>query len=495
MENYLLEMTGITKSFPGVKALDNISFNLKAGEVHTIMGENGAGKSTLMKILSGLYTADSGTIRIEGEEVHIHNTTKAIELGIGMVHQELSNVPEMTVAENIFLGKEPKNMGLVNYRKMNRDAEELLKPLNFAYPPTTRISRLSVSNAQLVEIAKVLSQNAKIIIFDEPTSSITEAEADKLFEIIAHLKERGTGIIYISHKMDEIFRISDRITVLRDGQYIDSRPISQYTEDSLIEQMVGRTLDSIFPKEDAEITDVIFEAKDLCGNEFSHVSFQLRKGEILGFAGLIGAGRTEVMEAIFGTRKLYEGDLYLEGEKIKIRSPKQAIGKGIVYISEDRKLKGIVPVSSVGKNLTLSALKKVSSGLFLNAAKERSSVAEYIEKLAIKTPSQRQLIRNLSGGNQQKVLIARGMFTEPRVLILDEPTRGVDVGAKAEIHALISKLAQQGMAIILISSEMPEIIGMSDRIIVMHEGVVTGELQREEFDQERILNYASGLSQ
>ena len=355
MENYLLEMTGITKSFPGVKALDNISFNLKAGEVHTIMGENGAGKSTLMKILSGLYTADSGTIRIEGEEVHIHNTTKAIELGIGMVHQELSNVPEMTVAENIFLGKEPKNMGLVNYRKMNRDAEELLKPLNFAYPPTTRISRLSVSNAQLVEIAKVLSQNAKIIIFDEPTSSITEAEADKLFEIIAHLKERGTGIIYISHKMDEIFRISDRITVLRDGQYIDSRTISQYTEDSLIEQMVGRTLDSIFPKEDAEITDVIFEAKDLCGNEFSHVSFQLRKGEILGFAGLIGAGRTEVMEAIFGTRKLYEGDLYLEGEKINIRSPKQAIGKGIVYISEDRKLKGIVPVSSVGKNLTLSA--------------------------------------------------------------------------------------------------------------------------------------------
>lgn len=494
MEKYLLEMTGITKHFSGVVALQDVSFNLKSGEVHSIMGENGAGKSTLMKVLSGVYTADNGTIRIDGKEVAIGSPAKAIELGIGMVHQELSNVQEMTVAENIFLGKEPVRLGVVDFNKMNSEAEKLLKPLDFAYKPTTKISSLSVSNSQLVEIAKVLSQNAKIIVFDEPTSSITEDETERLFSIIRELKESGVGIIYISHKMDEIFKISDRITVLRDGHFIDSRPAKDYTENSLIEQMVGRTLDSIYPKEEVEFGEVVLEARNLTdGDEFADVSFKLRKGEILGFAGLIGAGRTEVMEAVFGTRKLVGGDVYIEGQKTVLKSPEQAIKHGIVYISEDRKQKGIIPVGSVSGNLTISALDKISKRGVLNAAEERQQVSDYIDKLSIKVSSQKQQIRNLSGGNQQKVLIARGMLTEPKVLILDEPTRGVDVGAKAEIHALISKLAKQGMGIIMISSEMPEIIGMSDRIIVMHEGQIVGELERQCFNQERIMNYASGL--
>ncbi len=496
MKHYLLEMEHITKEFPGVRALDDVSFQLLEGEVHALMGENGAGKSTLMKILSGLYTADLGSISIDGKKVEITSPAKAIEYGIGMVHQEMSNVPYMTVAENIYLGREPKRGGLVDYQTLNNNAEKYLQMLEFSFKASTKMMQLSVSNQQIVEIAKALSQNARIIVFDEPTSSLTEDEVERLFNIIGDLKKKGVGIIYISHKMDEIFRISDRITVLRDGQYIDTRPAAEYTEDSLIEQMVGRTLDSIFPKYEAEISDVVLEVKDLTVDRlFENVSFNLRKGEILGFAGLIGTGRTEVMETIFGLHKSTKGSVYLNGDEVKITHPEQAMKKGIVYISEDRKKNGINPTGSVAQNMTISSLNRISSKGILNLPNESKCVEEYIKLLSIKTPSQKQKIRNLSGGNQQKVIIARGMLTQPSVFILDEPTRGVDVGAKAEIHALISQLAQNGMAVILISSEMDEVMGMSDRIIVMHEGHVEGELQRNEFEQERILNLASGLAQ
>ncbi|MFP4564207.1 MAG: sugar ABC transporter ATP-binding protein [Spirochaetia bacterium] len=491
-------MRNISKEFPGVQALSNVSFELKRGEVHVLMGENGAGKSTLMKILAGIYTADAGEVLLENEAVQIDSPRGAIQLGISMVHQELNPIPYMTVGENIFVGREPKrySFGIVDKKKLYKQAKQVFERINSRIEPRREMRDLRVAEAQMVEIAKATSYRAKIIIMDEPTSAITDAEVKKLFQIIEYLTSQGVSIIYISHKMDEIFRIADRITVLRDGEYIGTYDKDRISRTELISAMVGREIKNIFPKNEVEIGETLLEVKDLTVEGlFSPVSFSVRRGEILGIAGLMGAGRTEVVETLFGMRKKDAGSVLLDGVEIEINSPEDAIRNGLAIITEDRKAVGLNLKGTVKENITMVKLKSYCTAGIIKKRLEARKAGEKIQQLKIKTPNKNQITENLSGGNQQKVVVAKWLLAEPCVLIMDEPTRGIDVGAKAEIHKLISDLAAEGKAVIMISSELPEIIGMSDRAVVMYEGRVTGCVERADMNQETIMHLATGHAQ
>ena len=494
---YLLEMINISKTYPGVKALNNVSFKLRKGSVHVLVGENGAGKSTLMKSIAGLEQPDEGNILIRGEKVRFSTPRESLKMGISMIHQELSPVPEMTIAENLFLGRQIhfKGTNIIDYKKMNEQSKELLLNVGLKQEPHKKMQTLTVAETQMVEIAKAISYHSEIIIMDEPSSAITDREVDILFKIINDLRKQGRGIIYISHKMDEIFRIADDITVLRDGEYIGTYPATEINDSQLIKKMVDRELKEIFPTRQVRMTETIFSVRNLTLNGvFKNISFDVRSGEILGIAGLMGAGRTEVVESIFGIRKLDQGDIFLKGEKIRIKRPKDAIRLGLALITEDRKRQGLIMPLSVKENLTLSFLKRICWFNFLLDRKKECSIAsEYIELLKIKTPHLNQLVETLSGGNQQKVVIGKWLMMNPKILILDEPTRGIDIGAKTEIYHLMKDLSEQGVSIIFISSELPEIIGMSDRIIVFHEGGISGELNGRGAMQEEIMKYATGL--
>ena len=494
MQEVILRMQDTRKTFPGVVALDNVNLDVRSGTVHSLMGENGAGKSTLMKCLIGMYTPDEGTVELAGDIVRFKDTKDGLEHGISMIHQELSPVPEMMVAENIWLGREPRGtLGLLSPAAMFRKTRELFDEWKIDIDPRARMKDLTVSKQQMVEIAKAISYDAKIIIMDEPTSAIPEREVAHLHGMIKRLTDFGVAIIYITHKMDEVFRISDDITVFRDGKHVGSYPAKELDRDKLIKLMVGRELTDLFPKEEAEIGEVVLSVKGLNrGTLVKDVSFELRRGEILGLAGLMGAGRTEVLETIFGIEKADSGEVVLNGKALRIRQPSDAIRAGMALLTEDRKLNGIMGVLSVRDNITAAALPRYSPHGFLHVGEMRKDSEEQREKLRIKTPSLNQLIKNLSGGNQQKALISRWLLTVPDVLMIDEPTRGIDVGAKSEIHRLMSMLAQEGKAIIMVSSELPEVLGMSDRILVMHEGRICGELSREEANQESVMHLATG---
>ncbi len=496
MENeYVLSMEGISKQFPGVRALSNVQLHARKGSVHALMGENGAGKSTLMKCLIGIYAPDSGTITFKGEKLNITNTHYALSKGISMIHQELSPIPQMTVAENIYLGREPTTWyGLVDMRKMNRMAGELLDRLHIKIKPTAKMHELSIANIQLAEIAKAVSYNSDLIIMDEPTSAITEAEVEGLFTIIRSLKAQGCAVIYISHKMDEIFKITDEVTVFRDGQYMGTDATADLTDAILIEKMVGRTLTDMFHKETTDMGSVFLDVQNLSGKGFRNVSFQVQRGEILGVAGLMGAGRTELIEAVFGVTRSHGGNITVEGKAVKISSPADAIRSGMALLTEDRKLTGLYLNASVRENMFIANINSYMIGPFIHFAKIGKDCERMRGLMRIKTPSLLEIIRNLSGGNQQKVLISRWLLTEPDLLILDEPTRGIDVGAKSEIYRLMTEFVRSGKAIIMISSELPEVLGMSDRILVMHEGDKVGELSRTEATQEKILQMATGMS-
>ena len=493
MPEYILEMENITKSFPGVKVLQGVTLQIQAGEVHALMGENGAGKSTLMKILMGIYTADEGSMKMHGRPMVNKGPKDAMQHGISMIHQELNPVRDIMVFENVFMGREPRTaMRRVDKRRMIAETRRLLADLNIAIDALAYMRDLSVAQCQLIEIVKAISVGAKVIIMDEPTSAITDREVDTLFEQIARLRQQGVAMIYISHKMDEIFRICDRITVLRDGQFIGCDEARNLGQQTLIRMMVGRDITDVFPKADAEIGEVILEAKDIqLGRKVRDVSFQLRRGEVLGIAGLVGAGRSELVETIFGIRHKTGGQIFKNGRELRITHPRHAIRNGIALITEDRKTTGLDLIASVQDNITMASLGRVSRGGLLHKNQEKKAARRYIQALRVKAPDEKVLAGNLSGGNQQKVVIAKWLMTEPDVIILDEPTRGIDVGAKRDIYLLIGEFVKQGKAVIMISSEIPEIMGLSDRVLVMAGGRLTGELTREEFSQERIMTYAA----
>lgn len=491
----ILEAKGISKFFPGVKALQNVSVTFRRGEVHVLIGENGAGKSTLMKILDGIYKADEGEIILRGKKVQIMNPKQAMMNGIAMIHQELSPVNEMSIAENIFLGKEPrKSTGMIDFAKMNRDSVELLEQVGMGnVKPTVKMKNLSTSQMQMVEIAKALSYNSDIIIMDEPTSSITEGEVEHLFAIIRRLKSEGRCIVYISHKMKELFEIGDVITVFRDGLHIGDYNVGEVDEPQLIKLMVDRDLTEIYPKRHNIPGEVALKVEN-AGQEgvFENISFEARKGEILGFAGLMGAGRTEVMNAIFGITKLTSGSIMVNGKVIPTQTPKIMKKAGVGYITEDRKGSGLILGMDVADNIILASLDRLSNKVgLINRKKAREDSNEYKNALSIKTPSLTQLVGNLSGGNQQKVVLAKWLMEKPDIIVFDEPTRGIDVGAKTEIYKLVAKLAEEGKAVIFISSELPEILGMCDRILVMSDGKLSGEFSGEEATQEKILAVAA----
>lgn len=487
----LLEMKGIQKSFYGNKVLHAVNFSLEAGSVHALMGENGAGKSTLMNILSGIHKRDGGTIAIEGQPVEIESPAMAQKMGIAMIHQELSSVTEMSVAENIFLGREPVKHGLIDYRKMYSQTEELLQMLHIELNPKVKMGSLRVADCQLVEIAKAVSQNARILIMDEPTSSITDREVANLYNIIRDLQKRGTGIVYISHKMDEVYTITDKITILRDGESIATWETKEATNDMVVKAMVGRELTEQYPKREAHIGEPILELKGLTRQgEFENISFKLHRGEILGLVGLVGAGRTETMQALFGITKPESGEVYLKGEKVELKKPVDAINHGIAYVTEDRKGEGLVLPMSIAQNATLPSMKELSGKVFIKGAQEKKQTEQILSELKVKMANSKLAVKNLSGGNQQKVVLAKWMLKDPDIIIFDEPTRGIDVGAKAEIYKLMNEFVAKGKAIIMISSEMPEAMGMSDRIIVLSNHRIGGELNKEEFDQDSIMTMA-----
>ncbi|WP_418156709.1 ribose ABC transporter ATP-binding protein RbsA [Pantoea agglomerans] len=490
----LLQLDGIEKSFPGVKALKGASLNVRAGRVMALVGENGAGKSTMMKVLTGIYQYDAGTLRWLGKETRFSGPKASQEAGIGIIHQELNLIPQLTVAENIFLGREyVSRFGRIQWPRMYAEADALLKRLNLRFNSHKLVGDLSIGDQQMVEIAKVLSFESQVIIMDEPTDALTDTETLSLFRVINELKAQGCGIVYISHRMKEIFEICDDVTVFRDGQFIAERPVSELTEESLIEMMVGRKLEDQYPHIDQAPGDVRLKVENVSGPGVDNVSFSLRKGEILGVSGLMGAGRTELMKVLYGALPRREGTLWLNGREVVTRSPQDGLANGIVYISEDRKRDGLVLGMSVKENMSLTVLGYFSHGSgTLKHAAEQLAVGDFIRLFNVKTPSMEQPIGLLSGGNQQKVAIARGLMTRPNVLILDEPTRGVDVGAKKEIYQLINQFKAEGLSIILVSSEMPEVLGMSDRILVMHEGRISGEFTREEATQESLMAAAVG---
>lgn len=498
MSEYRVKMDNIHKSFPGVKALDDVQLHVRPATVHALMGENGAGKSTLMKILYGIYTEDSGSIELDGEKVQIENSAKAIDLGISMIHQELQPIPMMTIGENIFLGNYPLGkFNFVDHKKMYDDTVQLLKEVGLDVSPKTLLGDLTVSQMQSVEIAKAISKHSRVVIMDEPTSSLTLKEVDHLFDIINKLKNKGISIIYISHKMDEILKISDDITIMRDGKWVGTFPASEMTTASIIKHMVGRELTSLYPPKTNEIRDEIIlkidEFTSPNSHSFQNVTFELKKGEILGVGGLVGAQRTELMEAIYGMRNLEKGKIYKNGEELKIRRPQDAINNGIALLTEDRRGNGIFGVLSVKDNTAVASLDKyVGKGGLINDKKINEMVDESVVRLNIKTPSTLTFIQSLSGGNQQKVIFSRWLANDPDILILDEPTRGIDVGAKYEIYQIINDLAASGKSIIMISSEMGELLGVSDRLMIMCEGKVAGFLDGgSDTTQEQVMTLAT----
>lgn len=488
----ILSMRGITKTYPGVKALDNVSLDFIAGEVHAVMGENGAGKSTLMKILNGMFPADSGEIWFEGKKVEIHSPKDALALGITMIHQELNPIKELTIAENMFVGRYPKKGSIVDWRGMYAQCQELFRHWNVEFDPRKKVRDLSTAETQMLEILKAVSYDAKLIIMDEPTSAITEREVQKLFSFIAELKSRGITIIMITHKLDEVFQVADRVSVLRDGQYIGTKQIGELDRNTLISMMVGREITNVYPARNYQDGETVLSVSGLNrGRRVRNVSFELHKGEILGFAGIVGAGRTETLRCLFGLDRAESGTITLNGRQVQIRVPRDAIRNGIAMVTENRKEDGLVLCRSVMENTVLPSTFIHSSHGALRKKSECTIATEKCQRLRVKTPSYENLVNQLSGGNQQKVIVAKWLMMDPTVLILDEPTRGIDVGAKSEIYQIMNDLTQQGMSIIMISSEMEEIMGMSDRILVMCEGQISGELKRGEYTQEKILEYAA----
>ncbi|MCR1840217.1 sugar ABC transporter ATP-binding protein [Murimonas intestini] len=487
-------MKGIDKSFPGVHALKEVNLELRKGEVHALMGENGAGKSTLMKVLTGIYAKDKGTITFEGKEVEFKTPKEAQTAGIVIVHQELNMMNHLTVAQNIFIGRESMNGKMINDRKMNEEAAKLFKLLNIDIDPKETMGRLTVGRQQMCEIAKAISTDAKVIVFDEPTAALTDAEITELFKIIEDLRKKNIGIIYISHRMDEIKRITDRVTVMRDGEYVGTVVTKDTTKDDIINMMVGRVIYED-PKTESNVpknAPVVLKVEHLnAGKMVRDVSFELHKGEILGFSGLMGAGRTETARALFGADKKDSGEIYVNGKKVNIKSPQDAVQAGIGYLSEDRKRYGVVVDKTVAENTTMASLENFTNGIFVNNKKEKEITKKYVDALKTKTPSIEQKVKNLSGGNQQKVVIAKWLTRNCDILIFDEPTRGIDVGAKSEIYSLMNDLVKQGKSIIMISSELTEILRMSDRIVVMCEGRKTGEIGIAEATQESIMHAAT----
>ncbi|MFM9107396.1 MAG: sugar ABC transporter ATP-binding protein [Chloroflexota bacterium] len=501
----LLRMEGISKSFPGVKALEDVSLEVFPGECLALVGENGAGKSTLMKILSGVYAPDAGSIQLGGDEVSLHSPRQAQDLGISIIYQEFNLMPNLTVAENIFVGREPARAGFVRGADMTRQASALLRQLGVALQPHETVRDLSVAEQQMVEIAKALSFNARIVIMDEPTSALTDREVEALIRIVRGLKERGMGVIFITHRLDEVAEVADRVTVLRDGRNAGTLPIAEAPAEKIVQMMVGRDLGDLFQKDAAvyaENAPFALEVRGLSraasrydpsAINLRDISFGVRAGEIVGLAGLVGSGRTEVARAIFGADGFDAGEVVIGGESAAIRSPKDAIARGVGLVPEDRKAQALVLGLAVRENISLASLSSLVRFGFVRLAEERERAQEFVKALRIRTPGLEQKVVNLSGGNQQKVVIAKWLSLKPRVLIVDEPTRGIDIGAKAEVHNLLNELARQGVAILMISSELPEILGMSDRVLVMREGRIAGELPRAEATQERIMALATGL--
>lgn len=494
MRDKILEMKHVTKVFPGVKALDDVHLNVYSGQVMALLGENGAGKSTLMKILSGVYTKTEGTILYRGQEVNMKGPRDAQDLGIAIIHQELNLVEEMSIGENIFLGREPKKaLGVLNWSELVSRSKELLRSLNIDVDPKKKVKNFSIGKKQMFEIAKALSLQAELIIMDEPTDALTDQETESLFEVIRALKADGKSIVYISHRLKEIFEICDDVTILRDGQFIAERPVSEINEEMLIEMMVGRKLEEQYPYMNTTGGDVVLKVRNLKNEHVHDISFDMNRGEILGVAGLMGAGRTELAKTLFGHYKIQSGTVELEGAPVVFKSEKQAIEAGLTYVSEDRKKDGLILGMNVKENMSMSALRRFAKSGVINQNLENKTADEFVDQLSIKTPSLNQKVKFLSGGNQQKVSISKSLMTEPKVLILDEPTRGVDVGAKKEIYDLMNIFKEKGMAILMISSEIPELLGMCDRIMVMHEGTVSGIIHRGGADQESIMRLAVGL--
>lgn len=499
MAEYRLEMRGVSKSFPGVKALDKVNLKVRPGTVHALMGENGAGKSTLMKCLFGIYHMDEGEVFVDGEKVNIQNPDEALHKGLAMVHQELQPVPERTIAENMYLGRFPvKSFGpikVIDHKTMNEEAKKWLENVKMPFDPRKKLGHLSISQMQSIEIAKAVSQEAKLIILDEPTSSLTDNEVEALFRIVRDLRDRGVSFVFISHKMAELRQISDDITIMRDGCYVGTWEMKNISDDEIVKQMVGRELTNIYPPLDNNPGDVLLEVNNFTSihdSSFKNCSFKLRKGEILGFGGLVGAQRTELMEAIFGIRHTVSGEVKLNGKTLDIKRPQDAINNGIGMITEDRRGSGILGCLSIADNVSIASLNQyLEAGIKLNKKKIEELVQDNVSKLSIKTPSSKTLIQSLSGGNQQKVIISRWLANNPDVLIMDEPTRGIDVGAKYEIYQIMIDLAKQGKGIIMISSEMPELLGVSNRVMVMCNGKITGEVSGNEMTQENVMHYAT----
>jgi len=491
----LLRMEHISKSYPGVQALKNVDFEVAQGEIHALVGENGAGKSTLMNILTGAQLPDDGQIIWKNEPAHITGPGDARALGISMIHQELSLIPHLTVGQNIFLGREPgaKIPGFIDWKQLYIDAQQLLDRLNVTVDAHTEVRFLSIAQQQMVEVAKALSLNADLIAMDEPTSALTERETDVLFQVMRSLKAEGVSLIFISHRLEEVFEISDRITTLRDGTFVGTKEAAHLTETEVVNMMVGRELGELYPKINRTQQGIILQVTNLSdGKELKSVDLTLHKGDILGIAGLVGAGGTALAETIFGIRRSVKGEIRIDGQPVKITSPGKAIKLGIGLVPEDRKLQGVLLNMAVKDNIYVSSMNRITTWGFINLRKANHLAQEFVQKLGVRTPNLKQHIRNLSGGNQQKVVIARWLTLNPRLLILDEPTRGIDIGAKAEIHRLMSDLAAEGMGILMISSELPEVLNVSDRILVMHEGRVTAELNRDEATQDKIMLAATG---
>ena len=491
----MIEMTGITKAFSGNVVLRDVQFSLANGEIHALMGENGAGKSTMMKILTGIYTRDAGEVKVDGKPVHFQSPKEAEALGIAVIHQELNILPHLSVTENLFLGNEKTigRTGILRTRQMNKEAKELLAKLGLHIDVRQPAGELSVGKQQIIEIAKAINSNAKYIVMDEPTAALTDREIETLFVTIRELKAKGISFVYISHRMEEIFAICDRITILRDGEYVGVREIPKTSFDEVVQMMVGRELGERFPTRNCEIGDVLLEARNLCSKHvFNNINFKLRKGEVLAVAGLMGAGRTEVAQTLFGSRSKASGSIFMHGKEVSISNPIQAMRHGIGFVTEDRKSEGLVLDFSIKDNMMLTNLESVSKAGVLQSKQEDAEAAKYIEQLKVRCADAEQSVGSLSGGNQQKVVLAKWLRTKPEVLILDEPTRGVDIGAKKEIYSIINELAEQGVAILMISSELPEVIGMADRVLVMHEGKQTALLEKGELTQETIMHYATG---
>lgn len=495
MEQFVLEMEGISKSFGATKALQGIDFKLRAGEIHALLGENGAGKSTLIKVLGGIHQPDTGVIKIDGIEVNISNVQDAQKVGIGIIHQEIVLVPYLSVTENIFLGREIKTkLGIKDNQLMNIKAKEMTEKLGLYVDVTMPVGKLSIAKQQMVEIIKAISFNIKILIMDEPTSSLSDEEVEKLFITMKKLKEEGVSIVYISHRMEELYAITDRITIMRDGTYVGTVDTDKTNTDELVSMMVGRSLTNYYTRTYNDITKEVLRVEHLTSKIFNDVTFSVHSGEILGFAGLVGAGRSEIMQAVFGNLPFDSGQIFLEGNLVKFKNSHEAIKYGIAMVPEDRKKQGLTLINSVGFNITLASLDKVKGRFFLDEKKKDKMIEQYMSELNVKAASKEIAVSSLSGGNQQKIVLAKWLAISPRVLILDEPTRGIDIGAKAEIYSIINKLAENGMAIILVSSELPEIINMCDNVYVVRSGKLVKKLKKEELNQEEIMRYATGGS-